>query len=133
MKVQNYFFSLSPAPSRLFNFFFIQLFVASTTSPSIFQQIGINFIQNEDRLFIILLNPIQSNLNQVYDHITEKISVSMNRNTEECIQKGRNDIPYLTPPSLVPGLLVLQMLHFVRFAQLMFPHLNHQFMKVMEA
>jgi len=31
---------------------------------------------------------------------------------------------YLTPPSLCPGLLVLQILHFVRFAQLMLPHLK---------
>jgi len=31
---------------------------------------------------------------------------------------------YLKPPSLCPGLLVLQILHFVRFAQLMLPHLK---------
>src|SRR4051812_17219069 len=32
---------------------------------------------------------------------------------------------YLTPPSLRPGLEVLQTLHLVRFAQFTLPHLKH--------
>jgi hypothetical protein len=33
---------------------------------------------------------------------------------------------YLTPPSFVPGLEVLHILHFVRLAQFMLPHLQHK-------
>lgn len=35
---------------------------------------------------------------------------------------------YLTPPSLCPGLFVLQILHLVRFAQLILPHLRKKSM-----
>ena len=43
-------------------------------------------------------------------------------------QPNANSKPctYLTPPSFVPGLEVLHILHLVRLAQFMLPHLEHK-------
>jgi len=68
----------------------------------------------------IILMPMSHHTMRMYNTRFNQFQIHGNKKDGTIIV-----LSYLTPPSLCPGLLVLQILHFVLLAQLMLPHLRN--------